>query len=109
MVTSPSLLAGIMNAKPIVAELYTTEECSLCREMRSVLERLRVEYPLAIREIDIRADASLLGRFAEEIPVLYLDGRKAFKYRVSEAALRRKLTFLLWQRWILGVAAKETS
>lgn len=98
-----------MNAKPIVAELYTTEECGLCREMRSVLERLRGEYPLAIREIDIRADASLLGRFAEEIPVLYLDGRKAFKYRVSEAALRRKLTFLLWRRWILGVAGTETS
>lgn len=98
-----------MNAKPIVAELYTTEECGLCREMRSVLERLRGEYPLAIREIDIRADASLLGRFAEEIPVLYLDGRKTFKYRVSEAALRRKLTFLLWRRWILGVAATETS
>jgi hypothetical protein len=77
--------------------------------MRSVLERLRGDYPLAIREIDIRTDASLLGRFAEEIPVLYLDGRKAFKYRVSEAALRRKLTFLLWQRRILGVAAKETS
>lgn len=98
-----------MSAEPIVAELYTTEECSLCLEMRSVLERLRGEYPLAIREIDIRADASLFGRFAEEIPVLYLDGRKAFKYRVSEAALRRKLTFLLWQRRILGVAAKETS
>jgi len=98
-----------MNAQPIVAELYTTEECSLCREMRSVLERLRGEYSLAIREIDIRADAALLGRFAQEIPVLYLDGRKAFKYRVSEAALRRKLAFLLWQRRILGVAAKETS
>ena len=97
-----------MNAKPIVAELYTTEECSLCREMRSVLERLRREFPLAIREIDIRTDPSLLGRFAQEIPVLYLDGRKAFKYRVGEAALRRKLTFLLWRRRILGVAAKET-
>jgi thiol-disulfide isomerase/thioredoxin len=98
-----------MNAKPIVAELYTTEECSLCREMRSVLEHLRGEYSLAIREIDIRADAALFGRFAQEIPVLYLDGRKAFKYRVTEAALRRRLAFLLWQRRILGVAAKEPS
>ena len=98
-----------MSAEPIVVELYTTEECSLCREMRSVLERLRGEYPLAIREIDIRTDASLRDRLAAEIPVLYLNGRKAFKYRVSEAALRRKLTFLLWQRRILGVAAKETN
>jgi hypothetical protein len=97
-----------MDAKPIVVELYTTEECSLCGEMRSMLERLRREFPLAIREIDIRTDASLRDRLAAEIPVLYLDGRKAFKYRVREAALRRKLTFLLWQRRLLGVAAEET-
>ncbi len=96
-----------MDAQPIVAEFYTAEGCSLCSEMRLVIERVREEYPLVIREFNIRTDPSLHGRFADEIPVLYLEGRKAFKYRVSEAALRRKLTVLLWQRRLFGVAAKE--
>ena len=95
-----------MIAEQIVAELYTTEECRLCREMKSILERVGREYPLTIREIDISSDSLLHARFAEEVPVLFLDGRKAFKYRVSEAALRRKLMVALWQRRLFGAVAK---
>jgi len=96
-----------MIAERIVAELYTTKECSLCRQMKSVLARVGREYPLTIKEIDIGADPMLHARFAEEVPVLFLDGRKAFKYRVSEAALRRKLVFVLWQRRLLGAVARK--
>ncbi len=95
-----------MIAEQVVAELYTTGECSLCREMQSVLERVGREYPLIIREIDISSDPSLHARFADEVPVLFLDGRKAFKYRVSEATLRRKLMFVRWQRRLLGAVVK---
>lgn len=96
-----------MIAERIVAEFYTAEECSLCRQMRSVLARVGREYPLTIREIDISADPVLHARFAREVPVLFLDGRKAFKYHVSEAALRRKLVFMLWQRRLLGAVARK--
>ena len=96
-----------MIAERIVAELYTAKECSLCREMKSMLGRVRGEYSLAIREIDIESDPVLRVRFAQEVPVLYLDGRKAFKYRVSEAALRRKLRLLLWRRRLFGAVMKE--
>ena len=96
-----------MIAQRIVAELYTAKECSLCQAMKSMLRRVRGEYPLTIREIDIESDPLLQARFAREVPVLYLDGRKAFKYRVSEAALRRKLMLLLWRRRLFGAVMKE--
>ena len=96
-----------MPAKPIVAELYTTKDCGLCREMKSVLEQVCGEYPVTISEIDIGTDPSLEARFASEVPVLYLDGRKAFKFRLSAATLRRKLMFVLWQRRLFGQVAKE--
>ena len=96
-----------MIAERIVAELYTAKECSLCQEMKSMLGRVRGEYPLTIREIDIESDPLLQARFAQEVPVLYLDGRKAFKYRVSEAALRRKLRLLHWRRRLFGAVMKE--
>jgi glutaredoxin len=91
-----------MGAESIVVELYTKQECSLCRVMRSVLRRVAQEYPLTIKEIDIEEDPTLQARFAEQVPVLYLNGRKAFKYRLSEAALRRKLMLLLWQQRLFG-------
>ena len=96
-----------MIAERIMAELYTAKECSLCQEMKSMLGRVRGEYPLTISEIDISGDPVLHARFAEEVPVLFLDGRKAFKYRVSEAALRRKLRLLLWRRRLLIAVARK--
>lgn len=96
-----------MTSDAIVADFYTKEGCSLCREMKAILGRVGGEYPLTIREIDIETDPSLYARFAEEVPVLYLDGRKAFKYRVSEAALRRKLMLVRWQRRLSRVATKK--
>lgn len=95
-----------MTDGPIVAELYTKRECGLCQEMKSVLDRVGEEYPLMVREIDIVADPELEARFAEEVPVLYLNGRKAFKYRVTEVALRRRLLLLMWQRRLFGTLQK---
>jgi hypothetical protein len=89
---------AMMGVEPIRAELYTKEDCSLCSEMKTVIERVRTDYPLALREIDITFDPSLTARFAEEIPVLFLDGRKAFKFRTSERALRQALEALLLRR-----------
>ena len=38
--------------------------------------------------------------FGEEVPVLFLDGRKAFKYRVTEGELRRKIArILVWEKF----------
>jgi hypothetical protein len=91
----------------IVAELYTSQQCGLCGEMKSVLGRVGREYPLTIKEIDVGTDPLLHARFAEQVPVLYLNGRKAFKYRLSEAALRRKLMLIVWQRRLFGPVSRR--
>jgi hypothetical protein len=44
-----------------------------------------------IEEIDISTDPALEARYGLEIPVLMVDGRKAAKYRVTEAELTRLL------------------
>ena len=97
-----------MRCEPVVVELYTKEECALCRQMKTVIDRVRADYPLALREIDIGSDPLLLARYAEEVPVLFLDGRKAFKFRTSEAALRRRLALLMLGRRFIGMAAKRS-
>jgi len=46
---------------------------------------------LGVESIDVDSDPELVERFGEEVPVLLIDGRKAFKYRVGEAELRRRV------------------
>ena len=71
--------------------LYGRPGCHLCDEARAVLERIRVERPFRLEEIDIESDDALLRRYLERIPVIALDGEELFDHFVEEEALRRKL------------------
>ncbi len=76
---------------PVEIALYERPGCCLCTEMRAVLNGLGGETPFRLRCIDISTDPALEARFGTEVPVLFVDGRKAFKYRVTPAALRIRL------------------
>jgi hypothetical protein len=43
------------------------------------------------REIDVDADTELRRQYNDEVPVVFIDGRKAFKYRMDEQEFLRKL------------------
>ena len=47
--------------------------------------------PATVREVDISQDPELSAVYAEQIPVLFVNGRKAFKFRLTEEALRNRL------------------
>ena len=71
--------------------LYGRPECHLCHEMRAVVDAIRADVPFDLDEVDIDGEAALVAAYGEEIPVLLVNGRKAFKYRVTPAALRARL------------------
>ena len=76
---------------PVTLTLYTRPGCHLCDEMKEIVLPVAVEYGCAVDQVDISADAQLEAEFGQEIPVLLVNGRKAFKYRVSEREIRRRL------------------
>ena len=43
-------------------------------------------------EVDITGDPDLEARYREWLPVVEIDGRRAFVYHVDPQALRRKLS-----------------
>jgi thiol-disulfide isomerase/thioredoxin len=71
--------------------IYSRPGCHLCDEMKAVVERVASRHRLHVAEIDISGDPALDKLYGEEIPVLLVDGRKAAKYRISEAELTRML------------------
>ena len=71
--------------------LYTREECSLCKTARAVLLAVKREVDFTYREVDIDSDPELFEEHKHDIPVIEIDGRRAFKHRVDAQELRKKL------------------
>ena len=75
----------------IALTLYSRPGCHLCDEMKAIVERVARSIPLALETVDISTDPQLEGLYGLEIPVLLIDGKRAAKYRITEAELRRQL------------------
>ncbi|MEI8033161.1 MAG: glutaredoxin family protein [Chlorobiaceae bacterium] len=81
-----------MMPAPSTVTLYGKEECCLCNQAMEILLKVRESVPFDLEKIDISADPELLLRFEREIPVIFVDGRKMFRYRVKEDRFRRAVT-----------------
>ena len=71
--------------------LYGKPGCHLCDDARVVVARVCAELGEEFTEVDITTDPELSRRFAEEIPVTFVDGRQHDFWRVDEARLRAAL------------------
>jgi glutaredoxin len=67
--------------------LYTRAGCHLCDDAKQVLR----DAGLVFTEIDIDGDPALRARFNEEVPVVFIGDRKAFKYHIDPRELQRRL------------------
>ncbi|GAA1993288.1 glutaredoxin family protein [Terrabacter lapilli] len=65
--------------------------CHLCEEARTVVERVTAELGVAWEERSVDDDPELLRRYAEQIPVTFVDGRRHDFWRVDEGRLRAAL------------------
>lgn len=75
----------------IRVELYGKRDCCLCEEAKATLLRVGRQVPFDLREIDIESSPELYETMKERIPLVFINGRLAFKFRVEEDALRRRL------------------
>lgn len=71
--------------------LLTKPSCHLCEDARAVVERVAGSLGLRWRERSVAGDPDLLARFAEELPVLMIDGVQRDFWTIDEARLRRLL------------------
>lgn len=76
--------------KPRVT-LYTRVGCCLCDDAKRVLLEARGRTDFDYEEVDIDGDPDLRRLYNEEVPVIAVNGRKAFKYRVDMKEFLRLL------------------
>ncbi len=77
-------------------EIYSRPGCHLCDDAKEVIERVRGRYSFGFRIINIEDDPALETAYGTEIPVVFINGNQAFKYRVDEAELEKKVK-RLWK------------
>jgi glutaredoxin len=68
--------------------LYHAAGCHLCERARGVL----AESGFAFEEIDITGDPQLEATYRDWLPVVEIDGERAFVYYVDPAAFARRLS-----------------
>ena len=71
--------------------LYTRKECCLCEEMDAIVRAVAADVGAQLTACDVDTDGEWRARYGDEVPVLFVNGRKAFKYRLTRAALQRRL------------------
>ncbi len=71
--------------------VYTRTQCHLCEVVKETLRKLQSRTHFHWQEVDIDSDPELRRRFTDEVPVVFIDGKKAFKYRMDETEFLRKL------------------
>jgi glutaredoxin len=64
--------------------IYTRAGCHLCDEVKAVLARARQKADFTLREVDIDSDPALLAEYNDQVPVVAINGKKAFKYHLKE-------------------------
>jgi glutaredoxin len=71
--------------------VYSRKGCHLCDVVKQSLARLQSSADFSWREVDIDADPELCAKYNQEVPVVCIDGRKAFKYQMNEREFLRRL------------------
>jgi len=71
--------------------LLTRAGCHLCDDAKAQIAPLLREFGATLREVDIDSDPALRTEHGNDIPVIFLSGRKVAKHRVDIAQFRRQL------------------
>jgi glutaredoxin len=81
-------LGGVSTVRITV---YGRAGCHLCEEMRDVAAAIARETGATFDEVDVDADPAIAAMYDLEVPVLCVDGVKAFSIRVTPALLRERV------------------
>ena len=71
--------------------VYSRKGCHLCEIVKESLTKLSRHASFSWRDIDVDSSPDLRRQYSDEVPVVFINGRKAFKYKMDEREFLRKL------------------
>lgn len=85
------LARGPRDLGPLKVTFYTKPVCPLCDEAKAVVHELAQEILFELEFVNIEEDPELFEAYRYDIPVIHVNGRKAFKHRLDPARFRLHL------------------
>jgi len=80
----------------IQIEILTKKDCELCDDAKKIVERVLPDFPAILKMVDIESNADLFETYKEKIPVVRINGKDNFVYKVNEITLRKKLEKIIY-------------
>ena len=77
--------------RPLVT-VFHAAGCHLCERALAQVRAFKEELEFELEEVAIDGNRELEARYREWLPVVEIDGRRAFTYYVQPDAFRRRLT-----------------
>jgi len=71
--------------------IYSKPGCGLCDKVKHQLRRLQPALGFKWREVSILDDAEAYERFKDDIPVVFINGEKAFQHHLDERQFAERL------------------
>jgi glutaredoxin len=71
--------------------LYTRVGCHLCDVVKAQLDAAQSQRRFALEVVDVDTRPELVAQYGDEVPVVMVAGRKAFKYRLNPAEFLERL------------------
>jgi len=71
--------------------IYSRPGCHLCDEAKAAIRASGCDGEFSLEEINIAEDPTLSEQYGNDIPVIFINGVKAFKHRVDPREFKRKL------------------
>ncbi|HLC17861.1 MAG TPA: glutaredoxin family protein [Thermodesulfobacteriota bacterium] len=87
----------------------TDRGCRMCKEVRDVISRVNGAIPFHFKEVDITVNEDLLRRYREDIPTVFINGKKAFKFKVDESEFRKRVRKEIIKAGISRLNSRKTN
>lgn len=75
----------------ILVEIYSKDDCCLCDDVMVTVKKISKILPFRFEEVDITKSEDLNRRYFEEVPTIFINGKKSFKFRIDEEQFRKKI------------------
>ena len=73
-------------------ELYSRPGCHLCEEAKATLLAAASRYDFELVERNVEDNPQWEADYGREVPVIFIEGRKAFKYRIPPGGLEKRIS-----------------
>lgn len=75
----------------LLVQVFAKKDCNLCEDAKTVIGKVNQEIPFQYNEVEITSSDDLSRRYDSNVPTIFINGKKAFKFKVNEDEFRKQV------------------